>query len=416
MRIQHNIMAMNANRQLGINNSSVAKSLEKLSSGFRINRAGDDAAGLAISEKMRAEIGGLKMAERNAQDGISLIQTAEGALDETGKILRRMHDLAEQSANGTYADTDRENLQLEIDALKKELDRIPQSVTFNEKNILDGSLDPVSRGTIDFKGSAATTTNAGVNSFKMDVEIIGKDGKPIANNLTVKFGDGAAAAKAASATFDQANQLTINLKSGANNKDVTTYTQADIQAAINNAIENNTGGSLPADVESIKVTLSNDIVFTQVATPGAPTAAAPEVAVTASKGSPLTLQVGTHSGNFDQISVSIKNMNATGLGVKDVDITTQDNAKLAIDTTFAAIKSVAGQRAELGALQNRLEHTVANIGVTTENLQASESRIRDANMPEEMMEFTKNNVLVQAAQAMLAQANQQPQSVLQLLR
>lgn len=272
MIIQHNIMALNAHRQLGGNNGLVAKNLEKLSSGYKINRAGDDAAGLAISEKMRSQIKGLEVAQSNSQDGISLIQTAEGALTEVHSMLNRMTELATKSANGTYQDEDRANLQMEVVALGAEIDRIAANVNFNGQNLFTG-------------GDAGTT---------------------------------------------------------------------------------------------------------------------------------ITFQVGDTSTQI--VGITISGSNSDDLGVGGVLIDTVDGARTAMDNIKGAITGVSYIRANLGALQNRLEHTINNLGVTSENLTASESRIRDVDMAKEMMHFTKNNVLTQAAQAMLAQANQQPQQVLQLLR
>ena len=275
MRIQNNIMAMNAHRSLGLNNNATSKSLEKLSSGFKINRAGDDAAGLAISEKMRAQIKGLETAQANANDGISLIQTAEGALTEVHSMLNRMTELATKSANGTMQDAvDRDALQSEFTSLSSEIDRISSATNFNGITLLNGDL----------------TTTA------------------------------------------------------------------------------------------------------------------------------LTLQVGDTSATFQQVKVTVGDMSASGLGISAVNLGTQASAAEALVKIKDAINTVSTNRANLGAVQNRLEHTVNNLSVTTENMTAAESRIRDVDMAKEMMSFTKNNILSQAAQAMLAQANQQPQGVLQLLR
>ncbi len=270
MRIQHNISALNTHRNLTANNSQASKNLEKLSSGYKINRAGDDAAGLAISEKMRGQIRGLDMATKNAQDGISLIQTAEGALNETHAILQRMRELSVQSSNDTNTTDDRKELQKEIDALITEIGRISTDTEFNTQALLDG-----------------------------------------------------------------------------------TFT-----------------GKL--------------------------------------------IHIGANTGQT--LSVTIGTMGATALGINGIDIETQTGANSAIALLDSAIKSVSSQRSDLGAIQNRLEHTINNLGATSENLTAAESRIRDVDMAKEMMEFTKNNILMQAAQSMLAQANQQPQGVLQLLQ
>ncbi|MGE7836035.1 MULTISPECIES: flagellin [Viridibacillus] len=274
MRIQHNISALNTHRNLGFNNAQSSKNLEKLSSGFKINRAGDDAAGLAISEKMRGQIRGLDMATKNAQDSISLIQTAEGALNETHAILQRMRELSVQSANDTNVGTDRDALQQEITALQEEITRISTDTEFNTQKLLDG-----------------------------------------------KFGTSAA-------------------------------------------------GKI--------------------------------------------FHIGANSGQ--NIDLHIKDMGAAALSVDKVNISTQSGADKAITTIESALTSVSKQRSALGAVQNRLEHTINNLGATSENLSAAESRIRDTDMAKEMMEFTKNNILTQAAQSMLAQANQQPQGVLQLLQ
>ena len=275
MRIQHNISALNAHRQLGSNQTGIAKNLEKLSSGYRVNRAGDDAAGLAISEKMRSQIKGLETAQKNAQDGISLVQTAEGALTEVHSMLNRMVELATQSANGTYDNTtDRAALQAEVDSLLSEIDRIADNTNFNGQKLLDGTLS----------GTAAA----------------------------------------------------------------------------------------------------------------------------------LTLQVGPSA--VETIKVEVKSMAASGLGVSGLVISNIGSANASISKINTAINTVSTQRANLGAIQNRLEHTINNLGVTAENMTAAESRIRDVDMAKEMMEFTKNNILSQAATSMLAQANQTPQGVLQLLQ
>ncbi len=298
MIIQHNITALNAYRQLGNNNTNVGKNLEKLSSGYKINRAGDDAAGLAISEKMRAQIKGLETAQKNASDGISLIQTAEGALTEVHSMLNRMVELATQASNGTYSQSDREKLQSEVDSLLSEIDRIASGTDFNGISLLDGSL------------SAGFTATSGA--------------------LVLQVGD----------TNASYQQVSVEIKSMAT---------ASLGTTVNGAAV--TGG------------LS-----------------------------------------------SLASANAA------TNITTIAGANAAIDVIKAAIEDVSTARSGLGALQNRLEHTINNLGVTTENMNAAESRIRDTDMAKEMMNFTKNNILTQSAQAMLAQANQIPQGVLQLLR
>lgn len=278
MIINHNMNAMNAHRNMGMNTTAAGKSMEKLSSGLRINRAGDDAAGLSISEKMRGQIRGLDQASRNSADGISMIQTAEGALNETQSILQRMRELSVQAANDTNVTADREAIQSELTSLTTEIDRIAKTTQFNEKNLLDGSL---------------------------------------------------------SAT-----------------------------------------------------------------------------------GSGAKLQIGANSSADLTLEINVKDMSASALKITSaaVSVATNDLAKKSIDAINDAIKSVSTQRSSLGANQNRLEHTIANLDNASENLTAAESRVRDVDMAKEMMSFSKNNILNQAAQAMLAQANQQPQGVLQLLR
>ena len=281
MRIQHNIAALNANRQLSSNNNAISKSLEKLSSGYRINRAGDDAAGLSISEKMRSQITGLDTAQKNAEDGVSLIQTAEGALTEVHSMLNRMVELATQSANGIYEDKDREKIQSEVDALKDEITRIADNTTFNNQKLLAG----------------------GSQTFQIGPQSI--------DTITVKLED----MSATGLKFSEA------IKSGSD-------------------------------------------------------------------------------------TVTVNHLNVASVA----------GSKSAIQVINNAIDTVSAYRSNLGAVQNRLEHTINNLSVNSENLSAAESRIRDVDMAKEMMNYTKNNILTQAAQSMLAQANQLPQGVLQLLQ
>jgi len=305
MRINNNVMALNAHRQLGINQAGAAKSMEKLSSGFRINRAGDDAAGLAISEKMRGQIRGLKQASRNAQDGISLIQTAEGALNETHAILQRMRELAVQASTDTNTFADRKEIQKEINQLIEEVDRIGNQTEFNTQKLLTGEGDE----------DGGTTTNVGFLDKKIHI--------------------------------------------GANKGQSLEITIADMRAA-----------ELGQDVDGVEADALSDL-----------TAAIP-------------------AGDDE-----------SGAG----GVLTQKGADEAITVINKAIEDVSGERSKLGAIQNRLEHTIANLGTSAENLQAAESRIRDLDMADEIMKFTKDNILQQAATAMLAQANMAPQSVLQLL-
>ena len=307
MRIQHNITALNSHRNLSNNNSALTKNLEKLSSGYRINRAGDDAAGLAISEKMRAQITGLQTAQKNSEDGVSLVQTAEGALTEVHSMLNRMVELATQSANGTYSTANRQEMQKEILRLNEEIDRISETANFNGTKLFSG-----------FKGNATS------------------------QKITLHVGDSHETANQLKVTFQQMNSSSLGLHS----TNSTTF------------------------VKTLGTT-----GFTNTAGTG-----------------------------------------ANAVTIKNLDLTKADSARHAISVAQAAIDMVSSMRSDFGAMQNRLDHTINNLSVQTENITAAESRIRDVDMAKEMMAYTKNNILVQSAQAMLAQANQVPQGVLQLLQ
>ncbi len=381
MRIQHNIAALNAHRQLSNNNNMVGKNLEKLSSGYRINRAGDDAAGLAISEKMRAQIQGLETAQKNAQDGISLVQTAEGALTEVHSMLNRMVELATQSANGTYDTSDRASLQAEVDSLLDEIDRIAENTNFNGINLLDGSMAPdtVETAAGEIGGFQLTGLDASITEVKVTFvagTVAGEDGEVAAavsgGVLTITVtGPGAAA---------------TGVDAG------TAVSEAAFKDAISGAV-----GSV-----------------TMTGTYAAPTADETGT-ITEVEGDALNLQVGDTADPSQKVSVGIRDMDAISLGIDGVDITTEEGADKAIGNIKIAITSVSSTRGDLGAIQNRLDHTINNLGVTAENMTAAEARIRDVDMAAEMMAFTKNNILVQASQSMLAQANMIPQGILSLL-
>ncbi len=417
MIIQHNISAMNAHRQLTTNNSAVAKSLEKLSSGYRINRAGDDAAGLAISEKMRGQISGLKQASRNAQDGISLIQTAEGALNETHSILQRMRELSVQSANGTYDDKDRDQLNKEVSALKSEIDRISTSTEFNGKKLLDGSIGA---GSVTMAGWDKATLNTKTTNSKIAISDVSGVSAKAGTTVTIAAG-----------TIDTTNGLTVTTADAATGESKTV--ELDMTKLVKNTSDgtkNVAAGATFAAGESGVIDLSSvglgrisfvatDASASTVANvakdmiAGTPTAAA---TAGAGAGNTVTFQIGANGTEDQRVSLSVNNMSAAGIGVDTIDITSRDTANDAIATIDAAINTVSSTRADLGAVQNRMEHTINNLGVAKENLTASESRIRDVDMAEEMMSYTKNNILTQAAQAMLAQANTIPQGVLSLLK
>ncbi len=357
MRINNNLMAMNAYRQLGITNSAGAKAMEKLSSGLRINRAGDDAAGLAISEKMRGQIRGLTQASRNAQDGISLIQTAEGALSETHAILQRMRELAVQAATDTNTEVDRSEIQKEVNELIDEINRIAEQTQFNELNLLDGSFSGKKFHIGANEGQAIT----------LDINLMGS-------------------------VFVEATQGT-DAVDGVSNQTVLKDNDDEIVAV-------QVDGSWYAvdDVQS-----DGD--------PSTPALVAKQGAVALSvKQDGSTYLIENDGLGVGSLRVDDPNSSSTG------GIMTNDSASAAITTIQKAIETVSAERSKLGAYQNRLEHTIRNLDTSAENLQASESRIRDIDMAKEMMEFTKNNILQQAATAMLAQANMMPQTVLQLLR
>ena len=499
MRIQHNIMAMNAYRNFGNNTSALSKNLEKLSSGYKINRAGDDAAGLAISEKMRAQITGLKAAQKNVKDGISLVKTAEGAMQEIHDMLNRMDYLATQSANGTYDnEVDRANLQKEVESLKSEIDRISKSANFNGQKLLDGSLAGAAATYTAAPGDVGGLTGISIGGLTSDIKSV-----QINVSMNTNNGDGSA-----TATVDEDGNLIINVvgKHGTG----TEVTATDIQNAIQgidglkDATFTGTIGALQVATGTAATTtkveptastvagtrgpgfkiefakgetnLSKVTIKSETATTGgqgvttkvdnnqkteltitlddAKNYTADDInkmladagfkemtvkfegsksgadietgldlataqAVTSGVGAPnqgMKLQIGDTSADYEQLEVSIDNMDSASLGIGDLNIGTPEGAHAAIDKIKAAINTVSSTRGDLGAIQNRLEHTQNNLSVMTENIQDAESTIRDTDVAEEMMAYTKNNILIQSAQAMLAQANQVPQGVLQLMQ
>ena len=388
MVVRSNIMAVNAQRQLGMNNSQVGKALEKLSSGYRINRAGDDASGLAISEKMKAQIKGLDTASLNSQDGISLVQTAEGALTEVHNMLNRMTELATRSANGINEDSNRASLQKEVAKLQEEIDRISKSTNFNNRKLLDGSQS--------YAGNAALIGAGTANGVQ---------------NLSVEGGN-----------LDAADTVEVNIS--ADKTGTVTVTAGGKATGVKFTVTQTGKGfySVTADVSGVtddKIKAAWSGVTANFSVDGPKddgTYAAGAQKFTAGKNESMQLQIGDTADSFNQLKVGISDMSSKGLGIDKVDISNQDGAAKAIDTIKNAIDRVSAQRATLGATQNRLEYTINNLDTASENLQAANSRIRDTDMAKMMMEYTKMNVLTQSAQAMLAQANQQPQSVLQLLQ
>ncbi len=563
MRIQHNIMAMNAYRNYNTNTSALAKNLEKLSSGYKINRAGDDAAGLAISEKMRAQITGLNAAQKNVKDGISLVKTAEGAMQEIQDMLNRMKYLATQSANGTYDDSvDRDNLQKEVNSLKSEINRIADSANFNGINLLDGSLGggKMNAAGASFTGSEvaaykaasyeatladmstgfqakkdyfsidgqqleidwendteaakvyATLTAADMSSYTVDqLKPIAKDLENLLNNKIKEQGLSGSVTVSASATgklkFESNNETysssvgfigtsdtsptkSIGAKLFAstageskvteatelyNNREVTTadtFTmvingvdvqvtgvaakptvgttdgtamstvagslETAIQAAVNayntqlgltagtkdtaSGLTGLTATDFTVKAEDGRFVISysgdQDVNFSFKDVGDRKVASSLGLANGSSRSGGsggLTLQIGDTADSFNQLNVSINDMHVNALGINSVDISSLTGAQNAIDVIKNAINSVSSTRGDLGAIQNRLEHTQKNLSVMAENIQDAESTIRDTDVAEEMMAYTKNNILIQSAQAMLAQANAVPQGVLQLL-
>ena len=398
MRIQHNIMAMNAYRNYNNNTSALSKNLEKLSSGYKINRAGDDAAGLAISEKMRAQITGLDVAQKNAKDGISLVQTAEGALTEVHDMLNRMYELAEQSANGTYDGKDREQLQKEVGELRDEINRIAETSNFNGINLLDGSMSNSQGVDVTF-GTTKLSVGASVDGL----------------SFAMKASAGVSAGGINVALT--AGGVTVTLSS----KAAATYTADQIQEAVRaEARKQIAAGNAAVGDNFTSFTISGGDVA--LAANANTALASTALATLATSASGLKLQIGPDADPNNTLNVQIKDCHANKMGtdggdsIADIDIKTQDGANDALQVIEDAINYVSDVRGTLGATQNRLDHTINNLSVMQENIQDAESTIRDTDVADEMMAYTKNNILVQSAQAMLAQANQVPQGVLQLLQ
>ncbi|WP_404292665.1 flagellin [Cytobacillus kochii] len=393
MIINNNISALNTYRQLGVNNNANAKAMEKLSSGLRINRAGDDAAGLAISEKMRAQIRGLDQASRNSQDGISMIQTAEGALQESQNILQRMRELATQAANDSNVGSDREEIQKEINQLTSEINRIGNTTEFNTQKLIDGGKD----------GSEAVAAVAGTTTFEVDTTAAGTLS---IDDVEIDF--------LASAT-PQSIVDDINADTTLSGKYTASLDGTNIVLTQNDGQESATAATVVG---------GTDVVNT-----------AGVEGKAAGAGSSITFQIGANENQ--SMSINISDMRASALGITTNDTTdaklgvtdgtsstiqesalsvlTHEDAAAAVTKFQEAIDKVSAERSKLGASQNRLEHTISNLNNSSENLQAAESRIRDVDMAKEVMEMTRTNILSQASQAMLAQANQKPQAVLQLL-
>ena len=474
MVVQHNLTAMNSNRMLGLTTASQAKSTEKLSSGYKINRAADDAAGLSISEKMRKQIRGLTQASLNAQDGISAVQTAEGALTEVHDMLQRMNELAVKASNGTNSEDDRSYIQNEIDQLVTEIDRVSTTTKFNETYLLQGNA----RGTV-----SATDTDQKVESKLSKVElnaaagselvagdvVLGKVTAEVENNA-----GGALIGDLSGSVLDALNNatkgtITITQKEDAvTNKLVDLYEvkdQNDVKATLTQAQlkkmgVNITAGTAQAGTMTIQLKWNQteqkdlqaglsikadaaDITAEKLKASGLKVGDEVKVTIKAEQdattGNTVTklkaydnayvpdalnvsLHVGADSSNDNKIEMSIESMSSKSLGLVNedgkllVDGKDSTNADKAIDTIAQAIQKVSTQRSALGAVQNRLEHTVNNLDNVVENTTSAESQIRDTDMATEMVKYSNNNILSQAGQAMLAQANQSNQGVLSLLQ
>jgi flagellin len=433
LRINQNIAAQNAYRNLSITDGQMSKSLEKLSSGFRINRAADDAAGLSISEGLRAQIGGLKVAVRNSQDGISVAQTAEGALNETTSILQRMRDLAVQASNAGSSDPEaKAAAQKEFGQLNSELDRIGTNTSFGKSKLLDGSFGGTYKNTGDIIGGAPADPANGIAAIPATLgTAITQD----AFSFTLDTVGGALAHDGATPPVDGA--ISVNVPAADTG---VTRTPADIAKAVNTAMETAlkangyqgnevTMTSTTAANGDIKFSMSGngDFAFTGAVLSG-PVAAAPAAGTAPTAATSLGIttaaassQASSNSGQFqvganvgERMNIAIGAVDSKTLGTANMDLTT--DADTAINMVGKAIASVSDTRATLGAFQNRFEHTINNLNVSVENLSASESRIRDTDMAQEMVGFTRNQILTQAGTAMLSQANQASQGVLSLLR
>ena len=458
MIVQHNITAMNANRMLGMTTNSLSKSTEKLSSGYRINRAADDAAGLTISEKMRKQIRGLDQASTNAEDGVSAVQTAEGALTEVHSMLQRMNELAVQASNGTNSQSDRQAIQDEISQLTTEIDRVAETTKFNETYLLKGEdntknvymkgHDAGLKGTLtDGADSATFKIAAGALDAGKKVTIGGKE-YTIAATKTEAEDLFKTAQTDETVTID-GTSYTIKTATDADNNE---YKVDDLKAKVkagstveykgksatvindknNNNIDDTdssviTAGKAISLMEKELLAANNIGTADQAATMGTTPAYTSDdgAEFTINKGYAtvadrlsFSLHVGSDADMTNKINVSIETMNSAYLGIKDLNVkdSTGNAATYAIDAIADAVAKVSEQRSALGAVQNRLEHTIDNLDNVVENTTSAESRIRDTDMAEEMVNYSKNNILQQAGQSMLAQANQANQGVLSLLQ
>lgn len=394
MRINHNIAALNTYRQLTAANNAQMKSMEKLASGMRINKAGDDAAGLAISEKMRGQIRGLDQAVRNAQDGISMIQTAEGALNETHSILQRMRELAVQATNDTNTEDDRRAIGDELVQLRQEIDRISATTAFNGKKLLNGDLATK----LDSSSTVYIGKSLGSGSMISDVDV---SGAKAGATYTFSYDENTDELTLTRSGDNATQTITISGEQFDNGKTTLSFNALGVSIVV---VSDGSDGA-----DDIGNALGSAEIITQ------------------SGGSAAEFLIGSNGGADETLKVAFSEMSSKTLGsgagqylsdmiTDNTAVDSKSKAEALIKVVDDAINKVSSQRSLLGAAQNRLEHTINNLSTSSENLTAAESRIRDADMAKELMEQTKNAILSQAAQAMLAQANQLPQGVLQLLR
>ena len=468
MVVQHNISAMNANRMLGITQGSLSKSTEKLSSGYKVNRAADDAAGLAISEKMRKQIRGLSQASLNAEDGISAVQTAEGALTEVHDMLQRMNELAVKAANGTNSEDDRAYIQDEIDQLSTEIDRVAETTKFNETYLLKGdstldkgysfsyykadqakasadatmATDKATNATASVEFIDDAVSNAEMNEFvnslknqgitittsgasasialngdaKNDFKVVATD---TANKYAILNAEGVTMANVTATKGNINGTVTVvatSVTAQASTNELQTYYDKD-----GNAISANALGNYFSTSDGTNVYVNGDAgqLYDAVGKELDMKTVAKDIRATKDQTAALNIkfQVGADSSVANKISINIEAMSAKGLGINGlkVDGSTSTNADNAVNTIAEAIQKVSTQRSALGAVQNRLEHTINNLDNVVENTTAAESQIRDTDMATEMVKYSNANILSQAGQSMLAQANQSNQGVLSIL-
>lgn len=388
MRINHNISAINAHRQLSANQGATSKSLQKLSSGLRINSAADDAAGLAISEKMRTQIRGLEKAQSNAQDSISLIQTAEGALQEVSNILQRMRELSVQSMNGILSETEKDAISAEMTQLRQEVDRIAETSKFNNTYLLKGTLGM----TADTATSTVYTTNSATGKAELMEGMIGLDVAAAEKNTEYEI---------SVATVSGSGSVLQVTYTNVKGETVTATSTVDPTATFSGFIgftdENDSDSGIKLHVENMDLNELNGKV------------------INTSDGGKTNLHIGANSVDAP-LKIEIPDLRAHALGIEDLSIVNTNDAKQTLDKIDNALTILSSARGDLGAYQNRLEYTLNSLAASAENLTAAESRIRDVDMAKEMMNFTQASILNQSATAMLSQANQQPQTVLQLLQ